>query len=187
MEWRLAKSLEKLRNQLNKDHPKRSKKSDGTIGDAAHQAQGKDSDHNPWIKDGSKGVVTAFDITHDPKNGVDIAKLSASLTKSRDKRIKYMIRNQQILVAPNWKWQSYIGDPHTDHLHLSVKSAKTYYDNTKDWSIKMRRTVNQLLRDALRKSRAKTAYYKKWSEFWKKQAKRLRDVVNKLKGGSNGN
>ena len=33
MAWRLAKSLEKLRSQVNAKHPKRSKASDGAIGD----------------------------------------------------------------------------------------------------------------------------------------------------------
>ena len=65
--WRVAKSLLLLRNQVNRKAPNRSKVSDGTIGDKAHQSQ--NSDHNAWVKDGSVGVVTALDITHDPTDG----------------------------------------------------------------------------------------------------------------------
>ncbi|HKV33547.1 MAG TPA: hypothetical protein VJP89_04485, partial [Pyrinomonadaceae bacterium] len=61
MAWRVAKSLLRLREQINELAPNRSKASDGTIGDAAHAS--RKSDHNPWVKDGSIGVVTAMDIT----------------------------------------------------------------------------------------------------------------------------
>ena len=69
MAWRVAKSLLKLRDQINAHAPKRSKKSDGYIGDAAHAS--RSSDHNPWVKDGKMGVVTAADFTHDPAGGFD--------------------------------------------------------------------------------------------------------------------
>ncbi len=65
MNWRLAKSLETLRSQVNAVHPNRSKESDGSIGNAEHSA--RESDHNP----NSAGVVCAIDITPDPAGGVD--------------------------------------------------------------------------------------------------------------------
>ena len=43
--WRLARSLDTLRAQVNKAHPKRDKASDGTIGDSRHAATV--SEHNP--------------------------------------------------------------------------------------------------------------------------------------------
>jgi len=46
--WRVAESLSALRAQIDVAYPGRSKKSDGTIGDAGHQGTG--SDHNPRIK-----------------------------------------------------------------------------------------------------------------------------------------
>lgn len=136
MAWRLAGSLVTFRDQLNTMYPNRNKASDGTIGDAAHQAEGSASDHNPWyVRDGI-GVVTAIDITHDPINGLSVDALSDQLAASRDPRIKYIIANNQIMVpSQGWNWQQYDGtDPHTSHVHLSV--VPTLCDQTKAWDLK---------------------------------------------------
>lgn len=133
MAWRLAESLKVYLNQINEAHPNRSKVADGGIGDEAHQKQGNASDHNPWLKDGSgTGVVTAYDITHDPDNGVDIDKLSDELIASRDPRIKYVIANG-LIAGPYtaWKWQPSSG--HYNHIHLSVNTNN--YDDEKKWNI----------------------------------------------------
>lgn len=45
IDWRVAKSLLVLRDQVNKMAPNRNKASDGTIGDETHQSH--NSDHNP--------------------------------------------------------------------------------------------------------------------------------------------
>jgi len=42
MSWRLARSLEPLRNEVNAAAPNRSKASDGTIGDTAHSSRASD-------------------------------------------------------------------------------------------------------------------------------------------------
>jgi hypothetical protein len=135
MAWRVAKSLARLRDQLNAAYPNRSKASDGTIGDAAHAATV--SDHNP----DQYGIVRAFDITHDPAHGVDGTRLAAALAKSRDPRIKYLIWNGRMLRAyekpgiPAWTWSAYTGtDPHTNHVHLSVV-ADSRADDTRPWQI----------------------------------------------------
>jgi murein L,D-transpeptidase YcbB/YkuD len=134
MTWRLAKSLETLRAQINEAAPKRSKASDGTIGDAAHSS--RSSDHNPWVKDAGVGVVTALDITHDPRNGVDCDAIAEALKASRDLRIKYVIWNRRIWTpAKAQAWRSYTGaNPHDKHVHISVVATKNRYDDTKPWA-----------------------------------------------------
>jgi hypothetical protein len=135
-QWRVAKSLLALRATVDTAHPGRNKASDGTIGDASHAS--RDSDHNPWVKDGLVGVVTAIDITHDPMSGCDANRIVASLVSSRDRRIKYVIWNRQILsasVSP-WLWRSYSGrNPHTSHFHLSVVPSRSQFDDEAQWSI----------------------------------------------------
>lgn len=142
MKWRLAKSLDTLRDQINAIAPSRSKSSDGTIGDAAHAS--RTSDHNPWVKDGAYGVVTALDITHDPAHGVDSEKLAEALRASKDARVKYIISNRKIASSaatggkPAWAWRPYNGsNPHNKHVHVSVKPVKDKYDSTAQWQIEL--------------------------------------------------
>lgn len=136
MSWRLAKSLEELRRQVNVRWPHRSKKSDGTIGDSKHTS--RVSDHNPHVKDGKIGVVTALDITHDPSHGPRIASLAEALRASRDHRIKYIICDGRIcsFKTQPWKWRKYAGsNPHSAHLHVSVRAIKSLYDDRTPWVI----------------------------------------------------
>lgn len=127
MAWRLAKSLETLRTQLNHAYPNRSKVSDGTIGDAAHSATV--SQHNP----NKAGVVTAMDITHDPAHGVDGQALADQLIQ--DPRAWYVIFNNRIRFGGG-NWQRYNGsNPHTKHVHLSVAQDPALYDNANKWEI----------------------------------------------------
>ena len=136
MAWRVAKSLIRLREQINEMAPDRSKASDGTIGDAAHAS--RSSDHNPWVKDGNIGVVTAMDITNDIAHGCDAQALVDALVASRDPRIKYIIWNRKKInsrIQP-WVWRNYTGvNPHTKHFHLSVKPEKASYDSTESWQL----------------------------------------------------
>lgn len=113
MAWRLAKSLEKLRTQLNAVYPNRSKVSDGSIGDQAHAARA--SDHNP----NSAGVVCAIDITNDPV-GPQGHTLSRQLI--RDFRVKYVIFGGEIWKARTRQWEPYHGaNAHNHHVHVSVQ------------------------------------------------------------------
>jgi hypothetical protein len=138
MAWRPAKSLIRLRDQINQSAPHRSIASDGTIGDERHKT--RNSDHNPWVQDGDLGIVTAIDITHDPDDGCDAEQFVRALIRSRDLRIKYIIWNHRIIssqVQP-WVWRSYSGrNPHTKHFHLSVKPDKVHYDSIDAWHIEL--------------------------------------------------
>lgn len=138
--WRVAKALETLRAQVNAAAPGRSKASDGTIGDPAHQSRA--SDHNAWIVDAGKGVVTALDITHDPAHGCDAGKIAEALRRSADPRIKYIISNRRIASsaakgqAAAWAWRTYTGtNPHNKHCHVSVQAEKEHFDSTTKWAL----------------------------------------------------
>lgn len=133
MTWRTARSLDVIKAQVDEMAPGRSRASDGTIGDDAHQSG--TSDHNP---DGA-AIVRARDITHDPANGADMNRLADDLVASRDPRIKYVIWSRRICsgaAGPSpWKWRPYSGsNPHTKHLHLSVV-GDSRADQTHRWTI----------------------------------------------------
>lgn len=128
MSWRLAKSLEKLREQINAMAPGRSKESDGSIGDTAHSA--RKSDHNP----NANGVVAAIDVTHDVAGGCDGRVLSRSLIA--DPRVKYVIFNSQVWKARTGQWEPYTGqNAHAHHVHVSIKPDGL--DQTQDWAVQI--------------------------------------------------
>lgn len=140
MAWRLAKSLKTLLDQVNARWSDRSKASDGTIGDAAHS--NRTSDHNP----NAAGVVCAIDITHDPARGCDCQLIADALKTSRDRRIKYVIWNGQIMSGAHsaraWVWRPYTGpNPHTKHLHISVIADPRGYDDASPWAALRREPV----------------------------------------------
>lgn len=140
--WRVAKSLAKLRVQVNQKAPGRSKASDGAIGDPAHRSRA--SDHNPHIRHDGVGVVSAVDITHDPQHGCDAAAIATSLLESRDPRVKYIIWNRRIAASyavdghAAWTWRPYSGrNPHSHHVHISVSAERRLYDLERDWTVRI--------------------------------------------------
>jgi peptidoglycan hydrolase-like protein with peptidoglycan-binding domain len=136
MAWRVAKSIFKMRDQFNAACPRRNRSSDGFIGDAAHAS--RSSDHNPWVKDGKTGIVTAGDFTHDPINGMHTWDIAEYLRQMRDPRIKYVISNRRIFssVQNPWIWRKYTGsNPHSSHMHVSVHSTKNHYDSEAAWKL----------------------------------------------------
>ncbi|HEV2855173.1 MAG TPA: hypothetical protein VHC97_20430 [Thermoanaerobaculia bacterium] len=140
IQWRVAKSLLALRDQVNRKAPHRDKANDGTIGDAAHAS--RSSDHNPWVTDGNIGVVTAMDITHDPAHGCDANDIAEAIRGSQDSRVKYVIWNRRIANPlpldgqPPWAWRPYNGaNPHDHHVHISVKPEKASYDSITNWAV----------------------------------------------------
>lgn len=142
--WRLAASLGVLWAQVDAAYPRRSTRSDGAIGDAAHAATGSASDHNPWLPDprGSGGVVTALDLTHDPAHGLDGHELVAAITRARDPRVKYLIFDHKMTRSyahgPYRAWEAapYTGvSPHTEHVHVSVSTKPSLYDDPSPWAL----------------------------------------------------
>lgn len=131
---RKAKSLVKLKSEINAAYPGRPTGSDGWIGDKDHSA--RTSDHNPNYK----GVVCAEDYTEWVQNGVEMNDVVAEkLRASRDPRIKYVISDGRMFSSYGnktrkaWAWGPYNGpNKHTKHIHVSVWND---YDNTAPWGI----------------------------------------------------
>lgn len=133
MTWRLAKSLETLREQVNEAHPNRSKASDGTLGDSAHA--GTASDHNP----NAARVVCALDLTHDPANGFDAEHFVQTQRRNPHPNLKYMVWRGQIYSRIR-NWQPAKNTGHYQHVHISVGvgrdgQSKQPYDDTNKWDI----------------------------------------------------
>ncbi len=99
--------------------PKRSKLSDGIVGDASHQA--RKSAHN---------AGNAVDITHDPKNGADCeAWRHIAIT---DPRTDNVIWNHEIWSVRFPTWRPYNGsNPHTKHMHIEIKVSAR--DDASKW------------------------------------------------------
>lgn len=123
---KVAPAAQSILNQATFYRPKRSKASDGTIGDAAHR--NRVSDHNP----DRDGIVLAADLTHDPKRGVDAHGWVRWRVARGDRRIKYAISMGQIWEQETRRWKKYDGDnPHTLHAHVSINKA--YQNDTSPW------------------------------------------------------
>lgn len=122
---RLVKAGVTLRDQLNEAYPNRDKRSDGWIGDKAHQA--RKSDHNP-DKD---GWVHAIDIDENfgPgwKKGTTAKEFADQLIQyareGKDNgRLKYVVYENSIASGTYsdkyWTWRK--GNwGHTQHIHVS--------------------------------------------------------------------
>ena len=131
MAWVLTKQLQAFRDQMDATFPNRDRKSDGVIGDAAHQAE--KSGHNPdrtanaEYKDGdSKNEVRAIDIDSDTGNpDVSMEGIVQHLVRlaraGKLSFIRYLIFNRRIWAASSgWAQRAYTGpSPHTEHLHMS--------------------------------------------------------------------
>lgn len=126
MSWHVAPSLVALRAEINKRWPNRDKRSDGTIGDAAHKASV--SDHNP----NSRRSVNAFDIDED---GPDMALVLRALIG--DRRVNYVIYERTIYSrSRRWVPRPYYGsNPHDKHLHVSILQTVAAEQDTSPWGI----------------------------------------------------
>lgn len=133
--WHVAPALAILIGQVNGIAPNRSKRSDGTIGDAAHQA--RRSDHNPDADDRS---VNGADFTHDPRGGFDARQFAEQLASSGDPRLEYVIFARRIWsrARAHEGWRPYTGtNPHTTHAHVSVSHVPRLEDDAQAWRLPM--------------------------------------------------
>lgn len=124
MGWYLNPALTRFRAAVNAKWPNRDKRSDGTIGDYAHQQT--TSDHNP----DTDGSVDAWDMDVD---GVDIALLIKVFEAHES--AQYWIWNRVIASRTNgWRRTAYTGsNPHTSHVHWNTRG--THENSAQPWLI----------------------------------------------------
>lgn len=135
--------LTAILKEANRLAPSRSKAIDGTIGDAAHQAQGSASDHNP----DARGIVHAVDVTHDPPRFDAHAHgeaIRVRCANGQETRVKYLVSNDGkdriastvIKLTPGagfgrrWQWRRQSGTDHASHLHISILSGAAVENST---------------------------------------------------------
>jgi hypothetical protein len=159
--WRLARSLVQLRDEVDDRWPARSKISDGTIGDAAHAARPSDHNPNPF------GVVRALDITAvgiDPDWYAEHIRLLGATGYRPLRNHGYVIFDHRTASErSSWRWVPYTGlSAHTHHIHVSVGRGPDEYDSTIGWRIDepeedfMSALSDSEQRDLLEKARAAT-------------------------------
>ena len=129
MGWRLARSLEVLRDEVRSTYPGTTF---WTIGDQEHAAGA--SDHNP----NRDKVVCAADVLGD--RGLPLSAFAEAVRRSGHPAFKYVIYNRRI-ANRGGAWRPYKGDnPHLTHVHISVgvgpdgQSEQPYDDSTK-WNV----------------------------------------------------
>lgn len=130
--WQVAHCLNILLGEIDRLAPRRSRASDGSIGDQAHAS--RKSDHNP----DARGIVHARDFTHDPANGADMHEIYDRLVRSKDRRIAYLIWDGWITSGSDgtqpWVKRVYTGvNPHKKHLHCSTKHGETFELDVSAW------------------------------------------------------
>lgn len=140
-QYRLAPALVELIHQLEAAFPApawQMSPQTGTIGDAAHIAEGSASDHNPWVAN----TVRALDVAANAPGGPDAEALFEMVNRmfaDRDGRVwpnGYAIFNGRITDWDNpGSYHAQTGDPHLEHVHISVSQNPSGYNSTAPWPL----------------------------------------------------
>jgi hypothetical protein len=145
--WELVPCLARLHGDFDRIAPTRDRRSDGTIGDAAHRQTS--SDHNPDetgkvpIHDSDRDdEVHALDVdadlrTHDLTMGRVVAFLVDRCRTGRERRLRYIIYNRVIWSESDaWRPRPYTGpSPHTEHAHFSASYDRAREASTATWNL----------------------------------------------------
>lgn len=114
-----APVLDRYVRALDARWPHRDRRSDGWIGDHAHQL--RKSDHNPDWTSKPPGVVRAEDTDNGP--GVHVPTVLASCFLNP--ATHYVIYQTTIWTSErHFRAARYTGTPHTQHVHLSIAPGR---------------------------------------------------------------
>lgn len=137
--WRMARSLEVLRAELDGAYPHRDRRSDGGVGDTSHQA--RPSKHNP----GPDGIVEARDFDEDVKAGSRplwpfvqyLVRLGRAGTHPALGAGAHIIYEGRIWShARGWVERPYTGaNAHEEHAHVAVADGPGK-DSRKAWGVR---------------------------------------------------
>lgn len=132
MSWRLAKSIDRLKDEIEAAYPGTTV---WTIGDKAHR--GTWSDHNPNV---CCDVVCAADVKGDA--GLDLGEFVGFLIENPHPNLRYVIFDHKIYGRWNdFEPEDYHGsNPHEEHAHVSTGDgpdgrSTEDYDSTASWHI----------------------------------------------------
>jgi hypothetical protein len=146
-EWVLVPCLAQLRAEFNLIAPGRDKKSDGSIGDVAHQSSS--SDHNadetgnvPIHDADSMNEVHAIDVDKDlraPDLTMEqvVQFLLSRCRTGQERRLRYVIYNRRIWSASSdWVQKAYTGsNAHAEHAHFSASYETSREASTASWHL----------------------------------------------------
>lgn len=128
-----AHALVVLRNEVDKEHPDRDKRSDGWLGDTRHQNSGRPenggSKHNP----NRRNVVDARDFD---STNLDVARLVACAIRHPSTRnVIYNRRIRSRAYAGGLKVaHTYRGpNPHTQHVHIDIEMNVRSENDGRAW------------------------------------------------------
>jgi hypothetical protein len=128
--WRLNTFLTTWRTSVNKHYPRRTKLSDGTIGDTAHQAESS-SEHNP-DPDGSVDAwdcdVNLLGSSNPLGSTLEVAAMRGLLAEfQKQPQAQLWIFQRKIANRDvgNWKIRVYTGpSPHDHHCHFQSRQSQ---------------------------------------------------------------
>lgn len=128
-----ARSLLVLRDEVDREHPGRDKRSDGWLGDPRHSATGRPenggSKHNPNRRD----VVCARDLD---TSAIDVARLVACAIRHPSTRnIIYnrKIRSKGYAGGLTQAYAYHGANPHDKHVHIDIEMTERQENDTRAW------------------------------------------------------
>jgi hypothetical protein len=124
--WKTSPALNSLMDEIEEAYPERHS-GDGTVASKNHDAISPVSDPRPYPYTGP-GVVNAVDAGETVEN--DGWALAEAIRSSRDPRVRYVQHEGSIFSSYStatrraWEWGPVGGNPHVDHVHVSVLRDK---------------------------------------------------------------